>query len=333
MLFRLHCVRSVALLALIGFAGCERSTVAPTSSDLVATESPQGRIAFVSERDGNAEIYVMNADGSGVTRLTDNPAVDRNPAWWPDSSRILFESSRDGIGELYAMNPDGGGVTRLTIDSSRAMLPAGCGNRIAFASDRRFPPFTEIYVMNADGTGVTRLTTNNTFSEYPGWSPSCDRIVYNYDPGGSDASIVIMNADGSNSNNVAGGGGSGQNRHPAWSPDGTRIAFASDRDTPGSFEIYVLYTDGSGRQPTRLTVNSAYHIYDFPAWSLDGAQIAFESYGNGEPVRIHVMNADGSGVTQIADSVSDTRIAWIGPGASAPPPPPPPPPPVPPPPP
>src|SRR5437899_5042435 len=95
MLFHPRCVRSVALLALIGFAGCERSTVTPTSVDLVATESPQGRIAFVSDRDGNAEIYVMNADGSGVTRLTDNPAVDRSPAWWPDSSRILFESSRD----------------------------------------------------------------------------------------------------------------------------------------------------------------------------------------------------------------------------------------------
>src|SRR5258705_501797 len=56
MLFHPRCVRSVALLALIGFAGCERSTVTPTSVDLVATESPQGRIAFVSDRDGNAEI-------------------------------------------------------------------------------------------------------------------------------------------------------------------------------------------------------------------------------------------------------------------------------------
>src|SRR5207247_5509139 len=82
---------------------------------------------------------------------------------------------------------------------------------------------------------------------------------------------------------------------------------------------------------TRLTVNSAYHIYDFPAWSLDGAQIAFESYGGGIAPRIYVMNADGSGLTQIADSVSATRIAWVGAGVS-PPPPPPHPPPVPPPP-
>src|SRR5437899_11331429 len=93
MLFRLRYVRSVALLALIGFAGCERSTVTPTSVDLVATESPQGRIAFVSGRDGNAEIYDMNADGSGVTRVTDNLSVDRSPVWCRERSRILFESA------------------------------------------------------------------------------------------------------------------------------------------------------------------------------------------------------------------------------------------------
>src|SRR6266581_195209 len=214
--------RSIALLALLVYAaGCDRAAVVPTSFDLVTTDSAQGRIAFVTSRDGNAEIYVMNADGSGVTRVTDNPAIDQNPAWWPDSSRILFESTRDGNYELYAMNADASGVTRLTTDPSNDKLPAGCGTRIAFASDRRLPPFTEIYVMNADGTGVTRLTTNNSFSEYPAWSPSCDRIVYTYDPYGSSASIQIMNADGSHANTLV-GPPLGKNRHPAWSPDGTR---------------------------------------------------------------------------------------------------------------
>src|SRR5437899_1693387 len=256
MLFRLRYVRSVALLALIGFAGCERSTVTPTSVDLVATESPQGRIAFVSGRDGNAEIYVMNADGSGVTRLTDNPAVDEAPAWSPDGTRLAFASTRDGNSEIYVMNADGSGVTRLTTDPNQDGHPAWCGTRIAFQSDRYLPPFYDIYVMNDDGTGPTRLTISNASSdEYPAWSPSCAGIAFTVDPGGN-SSIDIMNADGSNRRGEV--TGPGKNRYPAWSPDGTRLAFSTDRDDLGNIEeIYV--TDAYGYH--RLTVRSDFHTY------------------------------------------------------------------------
>src|SRR5436190_24401421 len=161
MLFRLRCVRSVALLALIGFAaGCERSTLTPTSFDVV-TDSTQGRIAFVTSRDGNAEIYVMNADGRGVTRLTDNPAVDQDPAWSPDGTRLAFASTRDGNDEIYVMNADGSDVTRLTTDPASDRFPAWCGTRIAFQSDRYAAPSYDIYVMNDDGTGATRTTISN----------------------------------------------------------------------------------------------------------------------------------------------------------------------------
>jgi Tol biopolymer transport system component len=314
-------LRSTILLALLAaFASCDGrdSLLAPPHFGALATDSAQGRIAFVSNRDGNNEIYVMNADGSGVTRLTDNPAIDQDPAWSPDGTRLAFASTRDGNLELYVMNADGSGVTRLTTDPAKDLRPAWCGTRIAFDSDRYLQSFPDIYVMNDDGTGVTRLTTDNAASdEYPAWSPSCDRIAYSYDPYGTAASIYVMNVDGSGIHSL---GGSGRNRFPAWSPDGTRIAFSSERDDPGnSREIYVMNADGT--QPTRLTVDSSFHIYDFPAWSSDGAQIAFQSYATAAP-GIYVMNADGSGVTQLADSVSITRIAWFG--SAAPPPPPPP---------
>src|SRR5207247_1175602 len=82
---------------------------------------PLGTIAFVSARDGNQEIYVMNADGSGVSRLTNTPATDIDPAWSPDGRRIAFASDGDGthrIYDIYVMNADGSGVTRLS-DSGR----------------------------------------------------------------------------------------------------------------------------------------------------------------------------------------------------------------------
>ena len=79
------------------------------------TWSPDGsRIAFISERDGNLEIYVVNADGSGLTNLTNNPATDFVPRWSPNGSRIAFVSHRDGNSEIYVMNADGSGLTRLT---------------------------------------------------------------------------------------------------------------------------------------------------------------------------------------------------------------------------
>src|SRR5207247_2169605 len=84
-----------------------------------------GKIVFVSDRDGgNLEIYVMNADGSNQTRLTNNPAVDREPAWSPDGTQIVFWSNRDGDREIYKMNADGSSQTRLTYNSASDRSPS-----------------------------------------------------------------------------------------------------------------------------------------------------------------------------------------------------------------
>jgi len=318
--------RLLALLALLVHAtACDRSPNGPTSFDVVAADGAQSRIAFVSNRDGNNEIYVMNADGSGVTRLTDNPANDTDPTWSPDGSRIAFSSTRAGNYDVYVMNADGSGVTRLTNDQWRDRRPAWCGTRIAFQSDRYIPPFYDIYMMNEDGTGQTRVTLDNASSdEYPAWSPSCDRIAYSYDPDGTAAQILVMNADGSGNHGLV--TTPGRNRNPAWLTDGTRIAFASDTGRQGTWDIYVMNADGTQR--TRLT-EPAFHTYDYATWSPDGTKIAFVVLGTSA---IRVMNADGSGMTLLADSASFQRIAWTGLSASPPPPPPPPVPPPPPPP-
>src|SRR3989442_10169060 len=113
---RLPLLNPTILLGLLALAACERvqPPVAPAPLDAFTSQSGSGRIAFVSNRDGNTEIYVKNADGTGLTRLTNNPAVDDYPAWSPDGSRIAFTSTRDGHYNIYVMNADGTGVTRLT---------------------------------------------------------------------------------------------------------------------------------------------------------------------------------------------------------------------------
>ena len=154
-------------------------------------QSPGGRIAFTSDRDGNWDIYTMNANGSGVTRLTHNSDSDGSPSWSPDGRRIAFRSRRDGDdSEIYTMNADGSGVARLTHNSDYDGSPSWSpdGRRIAFTS-RMDGDKLDIYTMNADGSGVARLTHNSDFDLSPSWSPDGRRIAFISDRDGDDYEI------------------------------------------------------------------------------------------------------------------------------------------------
>ena len=227
--------------------------------------SPDGRqIVFASGRSDDAEIYVMNADGSDVTQLTHNSTEDIDPAWSPDGRQIAFVSFLDGDDQILVMNADGSDITQLTHNSTRDSNPAWSpdGRRIAFTSWGDDP---KILVMDVDGWAATRLASN---SFDPAWSPDGRRIAFASGPYG-DAEIYVMNVDGSDVTQLT--HNSSEDVDPAWSPDGRRIAFTSNRD--GGNEIYVMNVDGS--DVTQLTHNS-YRDAE-PAWSPDGRRIAFAS--------------------------------------------------------
>jgi len=116
-------------------------------------------------------IYVINADGSGETRLTNNSANDLFPVWSPDGKRIAFISDRDGNSEIYVMNADGSGQARLTNNPEYDTKPtwSSDGTWIAFSSHR--DGNFEIYTIKADGTGAMRLTDDPGIDGMPSWSP------------------------------------------------------------------------------------------------------------------------------------------------------------------
>jgi len=275
----------------------EPATEAPAATDTplpTATVTPavEGRIAFASLSDGNWEIYVMNADGTGQTRLTENSVYDQEPAWSPDGKRIVFWSYRDGNNEIYVMNADGSAPTRLTNHRGTDGAPAWSpdGQRIAFNALRT--ENWEIYVMGADGSDPTNVTNSPGDDFYPDWSPDGERIVFGTGRDGN-MEIYVMRADGSEPVNLT--DHPAQDDAPAWSPDGQKIAFATNRD--GNLEIYVMDADGTSL--TNLTNNPADDSY--PTWSRDGKRIAFESKRDGM-YEIYIMNADGSGQTNLTDN-------------------------------
>jgi len=206
--------------------------------------SPDGsRIAFASDRGGNADIWIMNSDGSNLVNVTDHEAKDHSPAWSPDGDWIAFASVRDSLyWELYLMRPDGSDVQRLTwwedaSDLSPTWSPDG--TRLAFASKR--DGNWEIYTMDRDGSNLVRLTDDPADDTNPAWSPDGGRIAFTSTRDGY-AEIYVVPIVGGEAVNLTNAPFSTE-RGPTWSPDGGRIAFYSDQD--GEWDVYVMASDGS----------------------------------------------------------------------------------------
>jgi Tol biopolymer transport system component len=162
--------------------------------------SPDGsKIAYSSnlarDDNGNEEIYVMNADGTGQIQLTDNPANDSFPDWSPNGKEIVFCSARDGQTDIYVMNADGSGVSRVTNIGLGSVYAGNCfphwspdGTKIAFNS--AFEGNSSGYIINIDGTGLTHLAIPGGGSA---WSPDGKQILF----GGDDGDLYVVNVDGS----------------------------------------------------------------------------------------------------------------------------------------
>jgi len=269
-----------------------------TATDSASIDQPlisaSGTLAFsITPPDDNNEIYVVNADGTGLLRLTNREGRDLGPVWSPDATKIAFyaHSVDETMWSIHVMDADGGNLTRLTDvlgvhDDSPTWSPDGA--QIAFA--RAYPDQSfrsELWVMNADGTDQRQI--GSTDGGGPDWSPDGSRIAFHSDRSG-DFQLYAMDPDGAGLQRLTTSGA--RDLWPAWSPDNAKIAFESTRD--GNFEIYVVNADGT--EPRRLTSNTALDVN--PDWSPDGTRITFTSMRDGH-WEVYVMNADGTGQRRV----------------------------------
>jgi Tol biopolymer transport system component len=259
-----------------------------------ATNAPTGRIAFAMGGQAHEDIYAVNADGSGLVRLTDDPAADFDPSWSPDGRRIAYRHEDEQSGQIYVMNADGSEQRNLTrrrgLDYSPAWSPDG--KKIAFGSVRNGK--ATIWVMRPDGSGRKQLS--RVYGEYPAWSPDGKNIAFDHIRG-SDWDIWVMNADGSGARPLIATAASEQG--PAWSADGRTIAYESDRGSSRSLpRIWLARSDGSGR---RLLTRQ---IGERPVWSKRGADVLFTAF------EIVVVRRDGSRQTSIQVPGQPTLADW-----------------------
>jgi TolB protein len=274
-----------------------------------------GRIVLVSTESGNAQIYAMNADGSGRQALTVGPEEHTQPVWSPDGRRIAYTALLAGGNmEIFVMDVDGSNKRRLTdhVQPDDAPSWSPDGKRIVFRSYR--DRHANLYVMDADGSNLRRLTDSASDKGNPQWSPDGSRIAYQVYGDSGKSQLHVMKADGSDDRDITSAISKDKKTQPTWSPDGSKLAFVSIRNNFA--QIYVVNADGS--KPANLTDNG----YDnaMPAWSPDGRQIAFVSNRYSDVVGrsegdIYLMNTDGSGVVNLTRQPgNDDEPRWSADG-------------------
>ena len=268
---------------------------------LVGCGSDADKITFVSEVDGDAEIYVIDPDSGEAVPLTDNHSSDTNPIWSPDGKDVAYVSDESGDLEINVVDDKGKLTRRLTYipGDDRTPLWSPDGQDLAFLSNQDGK--AEVYLMTADGGRAVRITAEEPDERIGDWSPDGVWLAFARGGASDERGLWLRNPDGVNLVHLT----TENDFDPVWSPNGKHIVFVRDAD--GNLDLFLAsrLKDGTWQDEVQLTRLTQHEEDDLaPAWSPDGDIVAFVSIrdGNGE---IYIMESDGSRQLRLTTNGAD----------------------------
>lgn len=268
----------LTIIALITICSCKNS------KNQVITERENLRIepiAFVSDRDGNSEIYMMDSDGKNLQRLTNSDSLDFSPSWSKVDNKLYFYSKREGNSEIYSIDIENKKLNRLTNNPANDILPVPSpkGNLILFISDRNSSR-KNLYSMDKNGSKIKSLTNNRFYEESPDWSPDGKKIIFTRQLRDSkdtshagNGEIHLMDSNGSNLIRLT--NKDGYDSGAKFSPDGKKIAFYGYNQN--QWDLYIMNSDGSDLNNLTDDIIECYS----PDWSSNGEWLVYTAGKDG----------------------------------------------------
>lgn len=250
--------------------------------------SPDGNwILFESEVSGNRDLWLIPATGGEPRQLTSHPGFDSAPYWSPDGDRLVFESDRSGFKNIWILDISDTEAEPVPMtagawdDGDPVWSPDGL--MIVYESNRAKNRGSELWMSPAGGGEATRLTISGDgiYHRTADWSPDSAQLVFESNRVENLSALFTMDVSGGGPKRIT--PEYGYQGHPAWSPDGSEIAYESSLN--GSMEIFTVSPGGGN--PFQVTTSGGF----WPRWAPNGDALVFCVFGDPEP-NIWIVEVD-----------------------------------------